>query len=142
MLPSLFNFIWIAFCAFLFGFAACRVLVHFHLTSNEALAPDMIFIAGIGTLTAFAQWFSIFYRVGMLSLLTLIILNALIVLFCFRPLKKWTCRFLQTRNVYRYLFWLSIAAVFLPFWLLRPLLFTIHPCIMFRPLSGLKNMAW
>ncbi len=112
MLISLLNFVWIAFCAFLFGFAVCRILTRFHLIADAFPAPDFIFVAGIAALTAFSQWFSIFYRIGILATFVLVLLDALIVLLLFRSLKEWIITFFHSCNIYRYLFWLSLAAFF------------------------------
>lgn len=112
MILSLLNFIWIFISAFLFGFAACRILRHFNLIDARFPAPDLIFISGLAVLTAYAQWFSIFYRVGILAALSLVILNFFILIFLRRQISEWMHNLFGSCNIYKYALWILMGAVF------------------------------
>lgn len=112
MLLSLLNFIWIFITAFLFGFAACRILIRYHLMSEQSMYVDTILVSGLAVLTAFAQWFSLFYRVGILATLFLFAAD-IFLLFVFRKklLAFWQ-GLTAVCNIYKYLLWITIFAIF------------------------------
>lgn len=112
MLLSLFNFAWILITAFLFGFSASHIMIHFNLLPNRKPAPDTIIISGIAVLTAYAQWFSLFHRVGILATLSLCAIDIMILVLLFRQIKSWIKEFTSSCCIYKYLLWLTVCAFF------------------------------
>lgn len=112
MLLSLLNFIWIFISAFLTGFAVCRLFIRTSLLSEKQLHLDIILFGGLATLTAGAQWFSLFYRVGIIANLTLFIINLAIFLFFFRQILSFWKKLLHACNIYKYLLFIVCFTLF------------------------------
>lgn len=73
MLINLFCWIYIAASAFLFGVAGMRLLKR--ISGYSCCETDIILAFGVCLLTVFAQFFSLFYKVGAIANIILIVLN-------------------------------------------------------------------
>lgn len=76
MLINLLCWLWIAVSAFIFGTAGLGALKR--INGYDSKEPDQIMIFGICLLTVYAQFFSLFYKVGLAANVGLIILNILL----------------------------------------------------------------
>lgn len=76
MLINLLCWLWIAVSAFIFGTASLGILKR--INGYDSKEPDQVMIFGICLLTVYAQFFSLFYKVGLAANVGLIILNILL----------------------------------------------------------------
>lgn len=80
MLTILLNWLYAVFTIILLGFGVVALIEK--VFSYHVKSGDSILIAGMITATVYAQFFSLFYKVGMLANIILVIVCIIIVLFC------------------------------------------------------------
>lgn len=115
MILSIANFIWIFITAFLTGFALCRLLIRTKLLSEAQLRLDVILLCGLASLTAYAQWFSIFYRVGILATLSLVFVDAAILLLFYKKIAAFFYTLSIKYNIYKYFLLFLVLGLFFAF---------------------------
>ena len=84
MIITLISWIWIFFTTGITGFA-CYLLLD-RIAPIQRLRPHLIMVLGLCFLTVYAQFFSLFYKVGFVANLILLIVCALLLLFMRKPL--------------------------------------------------------
>lgn len=75
MIPVLITWIWIFICAYLWGYAAMRIIHKLLKTEQIMLSLDVIIVSGIGVLAVYAELYSIFSGVGLVANLILLIID-------------------------------------------------------------------
>lgn len=86
MLLTLLNWIWIGISSFLIGYAGLNLLNRIVRASVKSIS--MIFVFGLCLLTVYAEYFSLFYKVGIVANGILLCCNMLIVLLCRNGIKE------------------------------------------------------
>ncbi len=84
MLIDVFVWIYIVFSAFLLGFAGLQILKKINGYFQEE--ADVYFVFGICLLTVYAEFFSLFHKVGLLANIFLIILDAIFICLFWRDI--------------------------------------------------------
>lgn len=82
MLTILLNWVYAVFTITLLGFGVAALIEK--IFSYRIKSGDSILMAGMITATVYAQSFSLFYKVGMLANIILVVVCALILLFCWK----------------------------------------------------------
>ena len=84
MIITLISWMWVFFTTGITGFA-CYLLLN-RITSIQRLRPHLVMVLGLCFLTVYAQFFSLFYKVGFAANLILLIVCTLLLLFTHKPL--------------------------------------------------------
>lgn len=111
MLLAVFSWGWIGIAAFLCGFAVLECV--FTSEVNRKRGPDLYIMAGLCVLTVYAQFFSLFYKVGEASTGLLLIICLLIVCFLRKRLWEFFIRLMHGSKWYWQVFFLFLAFVIL-----------------------------
>ena len=86
MLVVLISWCWIGTSAFLWGFAFCHWMDKAGRCSKTL---DSILVCGLCFLTVYAQWFSLFQKVGVLANILLLIINVILVAIFRKEIWAW-----------------------------------------------------
>lgn len=87
MLYTLFSWLVIGLSAFLWGFGILFVLSKINHYHSKAL--DLVIITGLCGLTVYAQIFSLFYKIGIIALFSVFLLDAIWMFIIYKELKNW-----------------------------------------------------
>lgn len=97
MLINLLCWLWIAVSAFILGIAGLGTLKR--INGYDSKEPDQVMIFGICLLTVYAQFFSLFYKVGLAANVGLIILNILLGGIFYKDMIKMFSEWKEDKNV-------------------------------------------
>lgn len=86
MFFTLLNWLWIGISCFLVGYAGISLLNRIVRSSVRSIS--MVFVFGVCLLTVYAEYFSLFYKVGILANALLLCGNVFILLFCRKGIKE------------------------------------------------------
>lgn len=111
MLVNLFCWMWIAVSAFLFGIAGLGVLKRINGYTRKD--PDQIMVFGICLLAVYAQFFSLFYKVGGKASVILFFLNILFALIFHKDIQSVFFSFKNKNAKYVFVVIILLAVLFL-----------------------------
>lgn len=111
MLLAGLSWIWIGIAAFLCGFAVLKCV--FPRKSAKERGLDLYLMAGLCVLTVYAQFFSLFYKVGEASTGILMMVCLVIALFLRKKLWDYGKKLIQETKWYWVVFFLFLACILL-----------------------------